>query len=60
MARVAGYASKETEMAVYTGFDYLVRATMEGRVDRKTREDRRHQAALEDEARRERQAKRSK
>jgi hypothetical protein len=47
-------------MAVYTGFDYLVRATMEGRIDQKTREDRRHQAALEDEARRERRAKRSK
>lgn len=47
-------------MAVYTGFDYLVRATMEGRVDRKTREDRRHASAIEDEARRERRAKRSK
>ena len=47
-------------MAVYTGFDYLVRAAMDGRVDQKTREDRRHTATIEDEARRERQAKRSK
>ncbi len=47
-------------MAVYTGFDYLVRAAMEGTVDRKTREDRRHAARIADENRRERQAKRSK